>query len=213
MRKSLLLLLPMLLLTACGGVGSTDAADNRTILDNQAEIPSVTETAAKPEIPEGAIADESGDFVFTGKLQQVGDDENGYIQVPLGYVPFQEEGVEGLTQYSDVTGTNIFTLEHYAGLSYQTAAENMRAYIQQDETLEDVQGATVQIAGNPALQLYGRYSDGIFIVIWFIEDPADTSSSYYLAIEFDAEHTDIVACSSTFQTVDAFHASETGAAS
>lgn len=207
MKKSLLLLLPLFLLTACGGLGNH--TDNRAVLDDQSEIPSVTEAGTKPDVPEGALVDESGDFVFTGKLQQIGDDENGYIQVPLGYVPFQEEGVEGLTQYSDVTGTNIFTLEHYDGLPYQTAAENMRSYVQQDETLEDVQGATVQIAGNPALQLYGRYTDGIFVVIWFIEDPADTNSSYYLAIEFDAEHTDIVACSSTFQTVDAFHASET----
>lgn len=198
------LLLPVMLcsLSGCGGL-----TDNRqgSILESANEIP--TEEATKPEVPEGAITDDSGEFVYAGKLQQIGDDENGYIQVPLGYVQFQDVDVQGLTQYSDVTGKNIITLEFYEGYNYQTVADNVLSFFQQDENVMDLNGATVTVAGYNALQLYGYYNDGYLIVIWFIEDPADSSNTYYLAMEFDSDHDYLVACSSTFQTVEDYHAS------
>lgn len=209
-RRYEILLLPlMLLLTACGGLQDKQRGSILQQQESQISTASSAEDAAKPEVPEGAITDQSGEFVYTGKLQQIGDDENGYMKVPLGYLPFQDEDVEGLTQYCDVTGKNILTLEHYEGLSYQMAAENMRAYLTQQETLQDVQGASVKVSGYNALQLYGHYSDGYYIVTWFIEDPAaPDTSSYYMAIEFDTDHKDIVACSSTFLTTEDYHKQE-----
>ena len=157
---------------------------------------------SRRDIPEGAIADASGDFVYEGKLMQVGDDENGYIQVPLGFVAFQEEDVEGLLQYSDATGQNVVTLDHNDGIDYTSAANSMMNYMQQNEELQDVQGALVTCGGYNAYQIYGRYADGFIIVVWLIEDPAHPENSYYLAIEFDNDHQYLVACSSTFETVD-----------
>ena len=191
-------------LLCTGGCGGLDdpAAQTPGAALTQTDAPA--ETAA---IPEGAITDDEGKFAFTGKTQQVGDDDHGYLQVPLGYLPFQEEGVDGLVQYSDSTGTNILTLQHYADMDYSTAAQSMFAYMQSNEDVEGLTGATVTAGGYDALQIYGHYKDGYFLVIWFIDDPSSESGCYYLAIEFDGEHQDLIALSSTFQNPADFHAS------
>lgn len=207
MKKVLILSLCAVLalgMTACDD-GAESAADSSSA-ESSADSAAATETL--PEVPEGAIADESGSFVYTGPLQQGGDDENGYIQVPLGYVTFKEEGVEGLTQYSDVTGTNVITLDYYEGVNYQDGANSLYYYMSQEEYVEGLTGATVQVNGYNSLQLYAHYTDDDkFLVTWMIEDPANTANSYYLAIEFMNEDSDIMACSSTFQTVEDYHAS------
>ncbi len=179
----------LLSLTGCGQESSTDSGAQGQI-------------ATKPHVPEGAIVDESGDFVYTGQLKEVGDAENGYIKVPVTYVMFQEEGVEGLTQFSDPTGSNVITLDFYEGIPYGDAANSLVYYMSEDENVEGLTGAEVQVAGYPAKQIYCHYKDDDkFVVIWLIEDSSNPSDSYYLAIEFYQEASDIMACSSTFQTV------------
>lgn len=161
------------------------------------------ETAANQSAGVQTITDLSGDFTYTGELYQGGDDDNGYILVPANFVSFKDVDVDGLTQYSDTTGKNIITLKHYKDLDYKTAANNIRSHLETEENLNDLKGATLTVAGYNALQLYGHYSDGYYSVIWLIEDPANpTGSTYYLAMEFDTEHQNIIACSSTFQTVE-----------
>ncbi|MBQ8928520.1 MAG: hypothetical protein IJ055_09670 [Oscillospiraceae bacterium] len=204
MKQFICLLACLLLVTAAAGC--TQESDGISDLMQQESAADAQETR---EIPEGAIADASGDFVYEGKLMQVGDEENGYIQVPLGYVAFQEEDVEGLLQYSDVSGQNVVTLDHNSGIDYTSAANSMMAYMQQNEELSDVQGGIVTCGGYNAYQIYGRYADGFIIVVWLIEDPAHQENSYYLAIEFDQEHQYLVACSSTFETVDDHNAAGT----
>lgn len=199
-RKRIAFLTALLLTAAMTGCEETETQSSGT--------PAETQAATRPDIPEGAITDASGEFYYDGKLQQIGDAENGYIQVPLGYLPFQDEDVEGLTQYCDASGKNIITLDFYDNISYQVAAEGLRSYMQQDETLEDVSGAMVTVAGYNALQLYGHYTDGYFIVAWLIEDPADPADSYYLAMEFDSDHQYLIACSSTFQTREDYQPAE-----
>lgn len=148
------------------------------------------------------ITDESGEFVYKGELKQGGSKEDGYIKIPASYVNFQEEEVEGLTQYCDPTGTNIITLDFYEGINYEDAANNMVYYMQEDENVEGLSGATVMINGYNAKQIYCHYiDDDKFLVIWMIEDPSNTANCYYLAIEFANELSDVMACSSTFQTV------------
>lgn len=203
MKKILTLFLCMSF--ALGMTACEDAEKAESIVETEAATSAETET--RPEVPEGAIADESGTFIYTGPLQQGGDDENGYIKVPLGYVSFQEEGVSGLTQYSDVSGTNIITLDYYEGVDYAVAATNLRYYMEEDKTIEGLTGAKVTVNGYKALQLYCHFmDDDKFLVTWLIEDPADPANCYYLAIEFANEDSDIMACSSTFQTVEDFAA-------
>lgn len=189
-------------LSACG------KPEQVSILESAQE----TQEYTLPEVPEGAITDESGSFVYDGPLQQGGDDENGYIQVPLGYLNFQEEGVEGLTQYCDTSGTNIVTLDFYENINYQDAANNLRAYMESQTNIEGLTGATVTINGYNALQLYCHFTDAnLFLVTWLIEDPANPMDTYYLAIEFSNEKSSIMACSSTFQTKEDYHAAQRGA--
>ncbi len=182
-------------MTACGDGQASDSVASRND-----SAPIATETL--PEVPEGAIVDASGTFVYTGPLRQGGDDENGYIKIPLGFVNFQEEGVEGLTQYSDMTGDTVITLDRYEGHNYEAIANNMHYYLSQDENVEGLTGAKVTINGYQSLQIYCHYkNDGKYLVAWAIEDPANTADCYYLAIEFIGEDKNVVACSSTFQTV------------
>ncbi len=200
--KLLLMIAIMALLTGC----SAEKKENVSILSGGQSIDASVQDTTKPEIPEGAIADASGEFIYQGKLQPAGDDENGYMQIPLGYVPFQEEGVEGLTQYSDVSGKNLFTLDYYDGVSYEAAAENLRYYFAEQENIEGLGGAIVTVSGYDARQLYCHFTDNnMFLTVWIIKDPDHEDSCYYLAIEFDSDHQDLLACSSTFQTVSDYH--------
>lgn len=186
---ALLAVCGLLSLTGCG-----QAEESASIAE--------TQPATKPFVPEGAIADDSGEFVYTGQLKEVGDAENGYIKVPVTFVQFQEEGVSGLTQYSDPTGSNVITLDFYEGIPYEDAANSIVYYMAEDENVEGLTGASVTVAGYNAKQIYCHYTDDDkFVVIWLIEDPSNPSDSYYLAIEFFNESADIMACSSTFRTV------------
>lgn len=192
-------------LTACG------ERENSSIAETD-EKTATNETL--PEVPEGAIVDESGTFVYTGPLRQGGDDENGYIKVPLSYVSFREEGVEGLTQFSNMAGTTVITLDRYEGYHYELIANNMRYYLSEDENVEGLTGAKVKINGYNSLQLYCHYkNDGKYLVAWAIEDPANTEDCYYLAIEFPEDDKSVVACSSTFQTIADYAKSQTASES
>lgn len=158
----------------------------------------------------GSISDESG-FVYSGELQQIGDDEHGYIQVPADFVKFQDVDVEGLVQMSDKTGKNIITITHYKDIDYEKLANSMRYSLESDSRAEKVTGAVASPNSYDAYQVYCTYpADQTFLVAWSIKDPADPGSAYYLSMEFDSAHQDIMACSSTFRTKEDYHRENTG---
>lgn len=190
----------ILSLTLCAvlALGMT-ACEQRA--ESSADSSAETTAESRPEIPEGAIADASGTFIYTGMLTQGGDAENGYVQIPLGYIPFQEEGVDGLTQYCDPSGTNIITLDRYNDVDYMNAATSMRFYYEEMENAEGLSGSITTVNGYNALQLCCHFTDDDkFLFTWLIEDPSNPASCYYLSMEFANEDSAIVACSSTFQT-------------
>ena len=198
----IMLLLSAILLSGC----SASQNDGVSVLNQGKAIGEEAQEATKPEVPEGAITDDSGNFVYQGKLMPVGDDENGYMQIPLGYSPFQEESSEGLTQYVDASGMNIFTLDYYENLPYESAAENMRYYMASQENIEGLQGSITTVGGYSARQLYCHFTDeNLFWIVWLIEDPDNPSASYHLSIQCDPDHQNLIACSSTFRTVSDYH--------
>ena len=205
MKNKLFVLISIFALTLTGcSAGQSDGVS--VMNQGQSLEGNASVEATKPEVPEGAITDDAGNFVYEGKLQPVGDDENGYMQVPLGYPPFQEEGTEGLTQYADATGTNIFTLDYYENMSMTMAAENMRYYMESQENIEGLQGSVTTVNGYNARQLYCHFTDAnLFWIIWLIEDPDNPDNSYHLSLQCDPEHQNLIACSSTFQTVNDYH--------
>ncbi|MDE5792463.1 MAG: hypothetical protein K2H66_02950 [Oscillospiraceae bacterium] len=208
--KSKLQLAILMILLFCTGC-SVENNNDISIL-NQNQSVDATEEATKPEVPEGAIADESGDFVYAGKLQPIGNSETGYMQIPLGYTEVQSEDVlntfSGMVQYCDATGVNMITLGHYEDISYQVLAENRRYALEEQEEIEGLSGSIVTVAGYHALQLYCHHTDGIFLTSWMIEDPKNSEDCYFMEFEFDSDHQNILACSSTFQTVQDYKKSQ-----
>ena len=205
MKNKLFVLISIFALTLTGcSAGQSDGVS--VMNQGQSLEGNASVEATKPEVPEGAITDDAGNLVYEGKLQPVGDDENGYMQVPLGYQPFQEEGTEGLTQYADATGTNIFTLDYYENMSLTMAAESMRYYMESQENIEGLQGSVTTVNGYNARQLYCHFTDAnLFWIIWLIEDPDNPDNSYHLSLQCDPDHQNLIACSSTFQTVNDYH--------
>lgn len=163
-----------------------------------------TPAGTKEEKKEG-ITDGSGNFTYTGELQQIGDDENGYMQIPAGYVPFQEEDVEGLTQYASQNGKSIITLDFYEGVDYITAAQGMYAYLQQEGSIQGLAYAEAVVNSYPAYQIYGHYEDNTVLVAYFMQDSADAANSYYAAFEYSDGKSDFLACSSTFRSTADYH--------
>ncbi len=169
-----------------------------------------TEESTTVEIPEGALVDESGEFYYTGNVKQIGDDNHGYLQIPSTYVAVSgsSSASSDVLQYCDTTGTNIITLTHYESVDYETAAFSMYYTLMEEEddgTLEGLSGAEVTINGCNAKQVYCHYlSDNMFLVAWMIEDPENSDNSYYLSFEFEGTESGIVACSSTFMTVEQY---------
>lgn len=167
-------------------------------LTTEAESEGTAETAPAEQNETVTLTDESGDFTYTGAVQWIGDEEHGYIQVPADYTPYQDVEAGGLVQYCDGP-YNIVTLQRFEGTPADAAASNLYSYMQEESGTDGLTAAEVGISDYTAKQIYAYYTDSSqFMVIWLIPDPDDENSCYYIAMEFDAEHTDMVACSSTF---------------
>ncbi|MDE5884608.1 MAG: hypothetical protein K2H29_05970 [Oscillospiraceae bacterium] len=198
------LLCSVLLFSMIGmdGCSTEQKQDVSVLAGNQ---PVSTEPATKPEVPEGAIVDASGDFVYTGKLQTIGDITIGFMQVPLGYLPVeQEQELPGIVQYCDATGANLITFGYYQGITYQALAESRRSALSETEGIDGLTGATTTVGDYSALQLYCYYKDettNTLIVAWFIPDQENPENCYFMEFELDSDHQNLIACSSTFQTV------------
>ncbi|MBQ5311204.1 MAG: hypothetical protein ILP19_04095 [Oscillospiraceae bacterium] len=191
--------------TACSAPEPVTAETETTPVTTTVTTPPVTTTAPETtttEVTYETIYDDSGAFSFAGELMLKGSDEYGYIQIPADFVSFKDDTAQGVLQYSDITGTNIVTLRRNIGTDFQSAAQNLLSYMDKEHEIEDLTAATLKIGGYDAIQIHGHYPDGYYLVIWLIEDTASPSDSYYLSMEFDAEHQYIMACSSTFLTAD-----------
>ncbi len=171
-----------------------------------------TQPATMQEIPEGAIADDYGEYIYTGKLQQIGDDTHGYISVPLGFVQYESEENPGLLQYCSPSGSSMITLDYYSDMDYETAAQSIRYSLELSGMVEGLAGATVTVNGYNALRLYCVYPEySTHQILYLIEDPQNPDTCcYYLGMEFQKADINIIACSSTFQ-IPADYAAEQSA--
>lgn len=78
----------------------------------------------------------------------------------------------------------------------------MRYYMESQENIEGLQGSITTVNGYNARQLYCHFTDAnLFWIVWLIEDPDNSNNSYHLSLQCDPEHQNLIACSSTFQTV------------
>ncbi len=171
-----------------------------TAPETAAEAALVTTTSAAAGST--TITDDSGAFSYTGELKQAGDDTHGYIMIPADFVKFNDIDSNNAIQYSDTSGQNVITLNKNPCIDSYSAVQSVLAYMDEDESISGGTGATLKVAGYDSYQAYGRYSDGFYIVVWLIKDPANPDDSYYLSMEFDDDHQYMMACSSTFKTAE-----------
>ena len=177
---------------------ATESEEENT--EPETETPTDNEDSAseESEVESVTLTDASGDFTYTGEVKWIGDESHGYIQIPADYSVFVDVDVDGLIQYCNGP-YNIVTLQYFEGTSADTAAANLYAHFQEEDEITELTGANVTISDYSATQIYGYYTASAqYLVIWLIADPDDENSCYYLAMEYDEEHSDIVACSSTF---------------
>ncbi|MBQ5315973.1 MAG: hypothetical protein J6I96_00275 [Oscillospiraceae bacterium] len=206
-RYTALGLMMCVMLTACGTAVTETAETSGTAETAETTVttvtsPPVTTTAetTTTEVTYETIYDDSGAFSYAGELVEKGDDDSGYIQIPADFVRFEDASAEGVLQYSDRTGKNIVTLRRNIGTDFQSAAQNLLSYMDKEHDIDGLTAASLKVGGYDAIQIYGGYPDGYFLVIWLIEDPDAPTDSYYLSMEFDASHQYLMACSSTFRT-------------
>lgn len=129
--------------------------------------------------------------------QRIGSVENGYVDVPADYVRFSNDVYlgEGTIQYSDITGTNIVTLQYMPNTATNAKSVATGIYNQFKSNSEidssSLTTATVTIDGTDAYQVccYSPAYD-LFIVSWSFETDYD-DYVHYIAVEFTSDNIDL----------------------
>ncbi|MCR5845836.1 MAG: hypothetical protein K6G78_04625 [bacterium] len=118
------------------------------------------------------------------QTQTIGNSDVGHVTIPASWVEFDDVDVDddaGIIQYCGDPST-IITLSagpaSNAGdlTGFNSASEKIANVIYADMVdevgEENVEGASVTLAGQQAYQVYGAYPDGTFLVNWVLEDSA-----------------------------------------
>lgn len=157
----------------------TDEAEEATL--PEFTLPDIT-------IPEISIPDitvpeyTAPELDLDRETQTIGDSRVGYMEIPADFVEFQDvEGGNDL-QYSDKTGTVIYTMNVIeADVDAEQAGQSIAAHLQ-EEGAEDITGATVTVGSYDAKQVYCYYADvDKYLVIDLIEVGGKV---YYVSAEF-----------------------------
>lgn len=124
-----------------------------------------------------------------GEGMSIGDSRVGYMTVPCDFIEFRDVRGGNDLQYSDKTGTIIFTMNVIEGSEdAETAAQGIASHLK-EEGIEDLTGATVKVGNYDAVQIYGYYSDdNKYLVIDLI--PHD-GCIYYVSAEFPPSQVDM----------------------
>lgn len=114
--------------------------------------------------------------------KRVGSDEFGYITIPENWTNFIDADGNSTLQYSYA---NIYIATLYAVPTTQidsyTYASNIMNKLNNDG-VQNVQGATVNVGKYTAYQVYGYYSnENVWLVCWFFE--AEDGKTHYISVE------------------------------
>ena len=126
------------------------------------------------------------------QVQHVGADGIGFVDVPATWVKFTDVDGNDSIQWCDGTPYTIISLNTFdldsvpedqrADFDAEDAANSVWTNMLNDGCDEEsVQGAHVTLAGRDAVQVYGAYPDGSFLVCWLVED--DDDAIRYVAAE------------------------------
>lgn len=179
-------------LVACGGGSSTQAEPTpEPATQEQTTEQTTQETTSSDQANAAESQQTSGTSAQATDTKRVGKEGVGFVTIPSDWVSFKD--VEGGTdvQFSSPDTSCIITLNTFdmstvpedqrATFDAMAAANAVGNNIAADEGVEDVQGATVTLAGRTAYQIYAAYSDGSFLVTWSLAD--DDGVIHYVAAE------------------------------
>lgn len=182
-----------LCLPLAAGCSSSDSkpADDTTkeeevvLTDEDAKETDLTDEAEdEDDKTDAAEADDTDDADDADEqTQHVGADGTGFVDVPATWVEFHDTDGNDSIQWCDGTPYTIISLntfdiesvpeEERASFDAVAAANSVWANMLNDGVEEDsVQGARVKLAGRDAVQVYGVYPDGSFLVCWLLQDDA-----------------------------------------
>lgn len=179
-------------LVACGGGSSTQAESTPELATQEQTTDQTAQETTSDDQTDATESKQTSDTsAQTADTKRVGKEGVGFVSVPNDWVSFKD--VEGGTdvQFSSPDTSCIITLNTFdmstvpedqrATFDAMAAANAVGNNIAADEGVEDVQGATVTLAGRTAYQIYAAYSDGSFLVTWSLAD--DDGAIHYVAAE------------------------------
>ena len=191
-------------ITGCGSSAPEgNAVEKEEDVVLQEDTSSVTEKDTT-DSEEATTADETSDAAVSGEAaateddadataitdtqaqgKRVGSDGIGYVTIPANWVDFEDTDGNASLQWCDgtpytVISLNVFNMDSVpedqsASFGPEQAAESVWMNMVNDGADEEsIQGAHVKLAGRDAVQVYGVYPDGSFLVTWLLADDAGT---------------------------------------
>jgi hypothetical protein len=165
-----------------GATDDTKKEEEVVLTDEDVKETDLTDEAEdEDDKTDAAEADDTDDA--DEQTQHVGADGTGFVDVPATWVEFHDTDGNDSIQWCDGTPYTIISLntfnvdsvpeEERADFDAEDAANSVWANMLNDGCEEDsVQGARVTLAGRDAVQVYGVYPDGSFLVCWLLQDDA-----------------------------------------
>jgi len=177
-KAFILLLISGLVLQGCTAQQGTKPVVNN--LNTETSEPKEDNPSAEQESP----ALEKKEEVVQTDVKRVGEINYGFVDVPSQWVLFDDVDVTApIIQYSDPTGIAIITLNAWnkPENDAKTAASSIFAKMEK-EGAQNVEGATVQLGGSTAFQVYGVYpNEKKFLVTWIFG--TDDGYLHYVSAE------------------------------
>ena len=165
-----------------GATDDTKKEEEVVLTDEDVKETDLTDEAEdEDDKTDAAEADDTDDA--DEQTQHVGADGTGFVDVPATWVEFHDTDGNDSIQWCDGTPYTIISLNTFnvdsvpeearADFDAEDAANSVWANMLNDGCEEDsVQGARVTLAGRDAVQVYGVYPDGSFLVCWLLQDDA-----------------------------------------
>lgn len=160
----------------CSSGSQQDTSDSESIEKEEDVVLSEEDVAGTDETEA-----DSGETEAVTANKQIGAKGVGFVSVPENWVEFNDVDGNTSIQWCDGTPYTVISLntfdldsvpeEERAGYTTEDAANSVWQNMLNDGAVEDsVQGARVTLADHDALQVYGIYPDGSYLVTWLLQD-------------------------------------------
>ena len=162
-------LLAVIVLTAACGCGKNQGEDSSSAAFSETEK---TEDSSILDFFKGKDEASSKE-----KTMRVGADLYGFVEVPEDWKEYTDSQVTAVSgravkQFCSADGSLIVTLNYADGSQTDAQAAATSCWVQMEQDgAQNIQGATVELAGCKAYQVYGYYAgDDVMLVIWVFSD-------------------------------------------